>query len=363
MNPQELQKLEKKALSILEKYIKKNDVVVAAISGGADSIFLLEILKKLAQTMKVKIIIAHLNHGLRKDSDKDEAFVKNQIIQDEITVKNSTKNQQKKQIKNKFIFHSKKLNIQSLRTKEKTGIEETGRKYRYKFFNELAKKYHAKYIITAHHANDNLETVLLNFSRGASLEGLAGMQEVEKRSRERKFAQTTKLISSATLLRPLLQFSKQEILNYLKFKKIKYREDKTNKNLNYKRNFVRHKIIPQFKKINPSITETIAKNLTNLREISEFLEHMAQNWLQKNSKKITGKILISAKPFRKQPIPLQKIILLTAYQNLIGNTQNIQTTNLEEILNIIHANIGNKSKKLAKTTLYLKNNIIGLSSP
>jgi len=318
MNNQETIKLEKKVQKNLKEIIGKNTLILG-VSGGPDSVFLL----KMLQAIDAKIHVAHINHKLRsKDSDLDEEFVKNLDPN----------------------FSIKKLDIKKLSKERKTGIEETGRKVRYDFFKELAKKKKAKFIITAHHADDNLETILLNLSRGATLKGLSGMQEIEKIS------------NNLFLFRPLLFISKNEIIDYLKFKKIKYRTDKSNKNPIYKRNHIRLKIIPELKKINPNIIKTVAKNAKNIKTLDEELENKAVNWLKKNCK--SNKL--DAKKFREENTSIQKYILMQCHQNIIGNTQNIESIHLEECLNLINKNIGNKTKRLGKIKISIKTNIISL---
>lgn len=323
MNKQEAKKLEEKILTILRKYLKSTDTIIAGISGGPDSVFLLYLLKQLP----IKTIIAHVNHKLRKEADSDEKFVK------DLTGKLS------------IIFKSLKSNIKSLSKKYKQGLEETGRKIRYDFFRKLAKKHKAKFIITAHHADDNLETVISNLVRGAGLQGLAGMQNLEN--------------SKIPLLRPLLNIPKNQILSYLKFKKIPFCLDKSNNSLVYRRNFIRHKIIPELKKLNPNISDVVAKNSTNIREINDYLTSGAQKWISENQLDKNAK-KFDAKSFRAQPKALQKIILREIYQYHHQNTTNLESKHLGEIMALIQKNIGNKKKKLGKLTVGLTNNIITL---
>ncbi len=322
MNNQEIGKLKKKTIEILKKHLTQKDTVIAGISGGPDSIFLLHFLAQLP----IKIIVAHLNHSIRSESDKEEQFVKN-IAE-----------------KENLIFESEKKDIQSLSKKQKKGLEETGRIARYNFFKKLKKKYKAKFIITAHHADDNLETILFNFARGCGLQGLSGMKEVE-------------YTQELPLLRPLLSTSKKQILDFLKTSKIKFKTDKSNYDTKFKRNFIRHKIIPELKKLNPSLTETTAKNCEELKKLNEYLISVAQNWIKKNS---TSPTTLNAKSFREQSESIQKIILLELHKKIIGNNINISNTHLKEVIKIIKENIGNKRKKLGELTIEIKNNAIRL---
>ncbi len=303
MNKQEIQKLEIKIFNKLSR-IKESDTVIAAISGGADSIFLLHFLKQL----DCNLIVAHLNHQIRKEANSDEEFVEQMAA--------PTK------------FESKRLNIEEISKKQKKGLEEIGRMERYKFFNKLAQKYQAKFITTAHHADDNLETIILNLSRGASLEGLAGMQELE-----------------GNLFRPLLEVSKKQILSYLASNNIPHKEDHTNNDKNYSRNFVRLEIIPKLKELNPSLEETVARNSRNLRSLSKELEEKAQNWINENQ---LSESRIPLKNFNTLSPTLKQYILRQLHQNLIGHCNNLESIHIEEVLTLISRNIGKKRKKLGK---------------
>ncbi len=346
MNTQENKKLENALINRLKSYITKKDTIVAGISGGPDSIFLLHFLKQIP----CKLIVAHVNHMLRKESDRDKNFVS------KMTEKSPT-----------AIFHPLKANIKLLSQKTRQGLpvppasgvagrqglEETGRKIRYDFFKKLAKKYHAKFIITAPHPADNLETVIFNFARGAGMQGLIGMEEIEKNK-------------PTSLLRPLLSISKKQILDYLKFHKIKYCTDKTNADTFYKRNFIRHKIIPLFKKLNPNFTEIVAKNIKNIKEIHDHINQKALDWIAKNSTRLRrakkNQTEFNAKNFRKESPALQKIILLNLYKNHVGNLTDLESKHLTEALTLINNNIGNKKKAFGKLTIFLENSQHGLLS-
>lgn len=323
MNQQEAKKIEKNIINTLNLFVQNGDTVIAAISGGPDSVFLLHMLKKLP----LNIIIAHVNHHLRgKDSQKDSDFVAN--------------------LSQPHTFALKNADITKISKTLKRGLEETGRIVRYKFFNDLAKKHEATYILTAHHADDNLETILLNLTRGASLKGLAGMK-----------------IADQKLLRPLLEVSKEQIIRYLKLNKIAYRTDATNKKTVHSRNFIRHKVIPELKKLNPSLTETVAKNSAILRKTADYIQEKSEKYLKKilmTTDTDSESVTLNAKDFRNLPDVLKQNVMRQCYKKLVGNTENIELKHLEEILLLIANNIGNKSKKFGKCVLTLENNIIGL---
>lgn len=324
MNPQEAKKLEKHVEAILAKYLRAKDTVIAAISGGADSVFLLHM---LAQT-KAKIIVAHVNHLLRPEAASDQQFVE----------KLAKSHGLKIEILN--------VDVANLAQKNKHGLEETGRKVRYEFFNKLAKKYHATFIITAHHADDNLETRLLNFTRGASLKGLIGMETLSQIGKNKK----------QKLLRPLLDINKKEILAYLKFKKIPYQKDISNEDIKYSRNFLRHEIIPRLEKLNQSLQKNSAKNTQNLREIGDLLESETNKWLAEN-KTVHG---FNAKNFKNLHPALQKSVILKIYETKIGHTKNLESAHLEEILKTLKSPEGNKKKSLLGLTFIVKDGGINI---
>ncbi|PIR54998.1 tRNA lysidine(34) synthetase TilS [Candidatus Peregrinibacteria bacterium CG10_big_fil_rev_8_21_14_0_10_36_19] len=319
MNIQEIKKIEKNVIETLKMFVQENDTIIAGISGGADSVFLLHILEKL----NLNTIVAHINHKSRgADSKKDYTFVKN--------------------LSKNHIFESLEEDVKKIAQKNKKGFEETARKIRYIFFNKLQKKHKAKYIITAHNANDNTETIILNLARGAGLKGISGME-----------------ILNENLLRPLLNITKEEILEFLKAKKIKHREDKSNKDLKYNRNFVRHKIIPELKKLNPNLHKTIAKNSKNIREVESHLKEEALKWIKKNKSKTSE--TYDAKSFKTLKKALQKAVIINIYENTIGNTNNVENIHLEEVIHLIEQNVGNKKKKLNKLTFFIKANKIKVS--
>ncbi len=316
MNLQEQKKLINRLNKLLSTYIKEGQKVIIGLSGGADSIFLCHVLHKL----KIPTIAAHLNHNLRgRESNNDQKFVENFCKTHSIPL----------ELKN--------LDIKSLSQKHKEGLEERGRKERYKLFDKLKQKHKAKYILTAHHADDNIETVILNLVRGSGLDGLAGMKILDNH-----------------LLRPLLDISKNQILSYLNANKINYVDEESNKDTKFRRNFIRQNIIPNLKELNPNLASTIAKNSKNIREIDQYLSSVTDKWINKNGS------TFDAKAFYNQDSTIQKIILRKIYKNLINDLHNIETKHLDEILDLINKNIGNKKKKFGLLTVHIKSGIISL---
>ncbi|MAU63013.1 MAG: tRNA lysidine(34) synthetase TilS [Flavobacteriaceae bacterium] len=237
--------------SLFSKHIKKefsflnNSKLLVCVSGGIDSMVLINLLKKL----KYNISIAHCNFNLRlKKSDLDENFVK------------------KYATSNSIPFFSKSF-ITKL---PKQSIQMAARNLRYKWFYDVLKTEKLDYIITAHHLDDSLETFILNLSRASGLEGLTGIKQLND-----------------LIARPLLIFSKDQIIKYAKANNIKWREDSTNKKNVYQRNQIRNKIIPPLKKLHPKFIDQTKKTMTFLREsnliINTYIQQIKnQNFILKN---------------------------------------------------------------------------------
>ena len=214
--------------------ILKDKKLLIAISGGIDSV----VLTHLLSTLKFNISLAHCNFNLRPiECDLDEEFVKKlgKNLNTEV-----------------FTIH---FNTTEFAKENKQSTQIAARNLRYDWFNELIDKHQFDYILTAHHADDNLETFLINLTRGAGLDGLTGIPEI-----------------NGNIVRPLLKFSRNDILAFVKENNISWREDKSNASTKYIRNKIRHQILPVLKEINPSLLETFAKTTDHLKESQQIIE-------------------------------------------------------------------------------------------
>ncbi|MCD9585014.1 tRNA lysidine(34) synthetase TilS [Tenacibaculum maritimum] len=223
--------------------------ILIAISGGVDSVVLAHLFHKL----NYDISLAHCNFQLRgKESDLDEQFVE----------------RLGKKLELKVFTTKFETNVYAAKHKLSTQI--AARDLRYKWFQKLAKEYLFEYVLTAHHANDNLETFLINLSRGTGLEGLTGIPSVNK-----------------NIIRPLLPFSSKELLNFAVDQKISWREDASNAAIKYTRNKIRHQIIPVLETINPQLIETFNRTTDYLqssqRVIKESIDEMSKKILTKEN--------------------------------------------------------------------------------
>ncbi|MDH5413765.1 MAG: tRNA lysidine(34) synthetase TilS [Flavobacteriaceae bacterium] len=212
----------------------KDKKLLIAISAGIDSVVLLHLLHSL----KFNISLAHCNFQLRgKESDKDEAFVRKLA----------------KELKVPIFTQS--FETAGYANKQKLSIQLAARELRYKWFEEVLKINGLDFVLTAHHADDDLETFLINTTRGTGLDGLTGIPE-----------------RNGNILRPLLPFSRTQIEQYAKEKGITWREDQTNLEINYLRNKIRHKIIPVLKEINPALLSSFKTTLENLKGSRQIID-------------------------------------------------------------------------------------------
>ncbi len=216
-----------------KKLFSREQTILIAVSGGVDSMVLLQLLLQSGY----KIAVAHCNFMLRgQESDGDAQFV-HSFCQ-----------------KNKIVIHTAKFETEKLSEQNKKSIQVTARELRYNFFQELCSRFHYDFIATAHHADDVAETILINLSRGG---GMASWHGIE--------------VKRENIVRPLLFAQKHEIEAYAKENKIQWRTDSSNQKEDYTRNLIRHQIIPVLKKINPSVVETLFHHAEIVTEAEKII--------------------------------------------------------------------------------------------
>lgn len=215
-----------------------------AVSGGIDSIVLLHILKKLS----IRFEVSHCNFNLRGDeSDKDFLFVKTTCLQ------------------NDLFFHGKKFETKSYANEKGLSTQMAARELRYAWFKEIMQERNLDYLITAHHKNDQAETILLNIFRGKGNFSWEGMS-----------------VSSQKIIRPLLNISKQELITYSRDNKLKWREDSSNEKSDYQRNYLRNEILPGLQTQFPGIEG----QLIQFGEINHYNNQILKNYFNNRKKTI-----------------------------------------------------------------------------
>ena len=300
-------------LNINKKYnlIENNDNIVVGFSGGPDSVFLVEMLKKLQHFFNFKIYLVHINHLLRgEDADSDEKF----------SFEYAKKN-------NLEIF-IKRIPVKKIAKEIGKTLEEVGREERYKFFSEIYEKVGANKIATAHNKDDQIETFLFRLTRGASLQGLEGIKT-----------------KNNNIIRPISEIYKKDILEYLNKNEIQYKIDKTNFENEFTRNSIRLDLIPFIEE---------RYNIKFKDKIFSLIEEIREN-NQNNS------LNLSDYTDSKNRILLEKIKFLSNFdrKNLLGlflNEKNIEVNRnkIDEINSLIKSN-GTKKIDLNKTYRIVKN--------
>ncbi len=309
--------LKEEILKTIKKYnlIQNGDKIIVGLSGGPDSISLMNVLDEIRKDEKIglkfDLIAAHINHNIREEAKSDEDFVVKYCKEKNIEV---------------YVLS---IDIMKKAKEEKKGTEETGRNARYKFFEEILIKTKANKIATAHTANDNAETVLMNIIRGSGTSGLKGIRPI----RDDKF------------IRPLIETTREAIEKYCDEYKLNPRIDKTNFENEYTRNKTRNILIPLIKeKFNPNIIMTINRLSDIINEESEYLEKLTKKRYKEIviEENIGKQIVLDLKPFNKQDTVIKKRIILHTIKTLQGSTQGIGKVHIEDIIKLCKNNLGNK---------------------
>lgn len=311
--------LENKVLETIKKYqlIEKEDKLVIGVSGGPDSMALLHILLTLQEKEQIPsctLLVAHVNHMLRKEADEETAYVEEFCRLHQIPC---------------FV---KRAKVEELAQKAKMGTEEMGRNIRYQFFEEVREKEKAQKIVTAHHANDNAETVLMNILRGSGTAGLKGIEPIRKNEK------------NVVFVRPLLNCTKEEIYEYCKEKNLQPKIDKSNQENVYNRNKVRNILIPFLEKEwNPNIVATLNRLSELARQENQYIERQTQKAYEDMVLE-EGKdsIVLSLKKWNGQDFVIKSRVIRYTINRLLGTTKDIEKIHIEDIIKLCENNVGNK---------------------
>ncbi|WP_392486005.1 tRNA lysidine(34) synthetase TilS [Haloimpatiens sp. FM7315] len=292
-----------KIVDTIEKYhmFEAGDKVIVAVSGGPDSICLLNVLYNLKDNYNIKLVAAHLNHCLRgEEADKDENYVKDYCI--------------KKGIE----FYSKSVDINKKALEENVSSETAGRDARYEFFNELKERLNAQKIAVAHNANDQAETVMMRLMRGTGLKGLKGIRPV----RDKIF------------VRPLISVNRKEIEKYCEDNSLEPRIDKTNLENIYSRNKIRLELLPYIEKnFNEDIINTLNRFSCMISKDNDYIEKMADIKYKKHCHDNCGKIIIESHLFQEEEAIVTRVIR-RALLFVKGDLHNLDMKHVYEIIEL-----------------------------
>lgn len=321
--------------------LKKGDKLVLGVSGGADSVCLLMLLKDLQEEYGLSLYVVHVNHGIRTDAGKDADYVRKLCEAYEVP----------------FYLFEEDIPRQS----REWGMseEETGRKIRYRCFWQVAQKTGADKIATAHHLGDQAETVLFHLIRGTDLSGMAGIRPVTEWEDETK--PTAEAEGKKIVIRPLLCVTKDEIMEYLKKQSISWQEDITNQDIVYMRNKLRNQILPQLFEINERAVEHIAQFAQCAREQQAFFDKTVQRYLAEYVTKYEGAehgkdksgavfyqenkvadYMTNRKQLLSQEPLLSKAVIYEMLIGVCGSRQNLTKKHVAAVYGLLNGQSGQK---------------------
>jgi tRNA(Ile)-lysidine synthase len=301
----------KKVYLTIEGYdlIRQGETVLCAVSGGADSVAMLHILRELneVQQLNWKIHVGHVNHGLRgKSSDEDEEFVKNLA--------------QKLQLP----FHAARVDVKGHQKQTRTTLEEAGRELRHDWLEKQALELQAQKVAIAHTLDDQAETILHRILRGTGLRGLKGMAPIRVVSKKHDLF----------IVRPMIELERYEIETYLRERGIAYKTDVTNYDTSHTRNKIRHKLLPMIEsEFNPRVKMALVKLGQTAGSFYLLLREIA-NEVYENTRMISGEgeVCLSVEEFSRLPPAIQTLIIDRAVKTVLGRVPQL---NFEHYLEII----------------------------
>lgn len=275
----------------LQRYrlIERGEKILVSVSGGLDSMVLLNILTDLRGAMQLEIAVAHLNHELRgAESVTDEKFVRAAAADYGVEC------------------YVERANTKAIAETNKQSIQEAARELRYEFLGMLRKSIGFQKIATAHHANDNAETMLFNFLRGAGVQGLSGIPMLRR---------------DVEAVRPLLGVTREEIRAYAIEQGISFREDSSNAKTEYARNFLRHSIIPELlEHINPNLISTLFRTSEIFDQLEQYLDGEARALApQLLTEKSPDEIDLDINLLRTKAVFLQEYVVRHAAREITGH--------------------------------------------
>jgi len=287
------------------------DRIIVAASGGVDSMVLLDLMARLSKSENIELSVAHINYGLRgTESDRDEDLVRERCERYGIP-----------------------CDVLKTRLNNADNLQNEARRVRYAFFKECAKKRDANVIATAHHRDDQAETVLMHLMRGAGLQGLCGMSYADE------------MDDGTKLIRPMLPLGRDEIAKYAAERRVRYAEDATNKETRYNRNAVRHTLLPAMEEFNPQIRDHLSNMAGRLREDEEVLASMAGAFCSEHlilrepraETRAPNAVEFSLAEYERLQPAIRRRVLIAAYEVTAGSRANLNSDQLQRMDEIAHS--------------------------
>lgn len=270
------------------------------ISGGADSVCLTDLLRVVAPKWQLKLFGVHINHRLRSSAEQEERFVRDLLKAWGI----------------KLIVV--RVDVAGYAQRHRFSIEEAARQLRYETYRRVAKKQRCDRVALGHNADDNLETVILNLTRGAGLRGLAGIP-----------------IRREIFVRPLLRVRREAIREYLRAREVRWVEDETNQDVRFRRNLIRQEVVPVLKRLNPAVVDNVARGSAILAAEDMFLDFLATRVLERIARREKELVLIDSQEFNSYNNILKRRMIKVLLPQIDADTT-------ERLIFLIQRNRGGK---------------------
>ncbi|MFQ5997166.1 MAG: tRNA lysidine(34) synthetase TilS [Dehalococcoidales bacterium] len=296
--------------------VPRQQKLVVAVSGGPDSVCLLHILFKLQKKLGIRLHVAHLNHQLRgAESKADAQYVADLARQLDLPAT------------------IEQRNVQAYQAKQRLSLEEAAREVRYTFLAQVADSIGADRVAVGHTVDDHIETILMHLIRGTGTRGLRGLQPS---------SQWQSSGGSLTIIRPLLPISRQQTTDYCLQHQLEPRIDTSNLSLSPLRNRIRQQLLPLLQSYNPQVAEALLRTARIAADDLTFLDkEVARLWTEIAQEQENTIILAKAK-FLELPPALQRHLLRSAIEKLLGNLKDIETRHLEEIVAALNKPAGKR---------------------
>ena len=277
--------------------------LVVAVSGGLDSVALLDLLLGLREELGLKLVVAHADHGLRTGSREDARFVERLAT-----------------------GHGLPFTATALALRSGPNEEARAREARYRWFEGVRKRRRADFVVTAHQADDQVETLFLHLARGTGLTGLTGMQ-----------------VLSGRILRPLLHVPRKDLARYVRRRKLEYRRDPSNRNVRYARNRIRHQVVRSLRKINPQLVETVSQSMRVFSNEYEVVRLLAARELAQVTTSVSGTERgLSRRKLLKLDRAVRHLVWREAIRILAGDLRGFALRHFEQLDDLLGQQTGSR---------------------
>ncbi len=300
--------LERRVLHFIQeqRLISSQRHLVVAVSGGPDSVCLLHILMKLREELDIKLHVAHLNHQLRgAEAEADAQYVSHLACQLGIPAT------------------IEQRDIKAYQAQQRTSLEEAAREERYTFLAEVARSIGTDRVAVGHTTDDHIETILMHLIRGTGTRGLRGLQPSSLWQSSR---------NSTTVIRPLLQVSRQETTDYCHSHQLMPRIDTSNLSLSPLRNRIRHQLLPLMQSYNPQVAKALLRTAHIAGDDFALLDRESTRLWDKIAQRQEDVIILDKEGFLKLPPALQRHLLRAAIEKLLGTLKDIEARHIEEMM-------------------------------